>query len=169
MIIIIYYDKNGILLQTARASILPVDDSAQVQTRILFDSGSQRSYISDKVRHALKVKAIRVEKVVIKTFGQVQNKGDARFTFVEALCVPTICSPLTNQPLSSVHELPEFAGLEFADFEHKQHRNFPVGILIGIDFYHVFMTGKVVRGKLGPVACKTRVGWVLSGRVGVSK
>ena len=31
------------------------------------------------------------------------------------------------------------------------------------------MTGKVVRSKLGPVACKTRAGWVLSGRVGVSK
>ena len=38
-------DKNGILLQTARASILPVHDSAQVQTRILFDGSSQRSYI----------------------------------------------------------------------------------------------------------------------------
>ena len=101
-------DKNDILLQTARASIFPVDDSAQVQTRILFDSGSQRSYISDKVRHALKLKAIRAGRVVIKTFG---------------------------------HELPEFTGLEFADFEHKQHRNLPVGILIGIDFHHVFMTG----------------------------
>ncbi|CAB4039144.1 PREDICTED: uncharacterized protein LOC100197852, partial [Paramuricea clavata] len=176
-------DKSGILLQTARADILPTDDNVQVQTRILFDSGSQRSYISDKVRSTLKLKAIRVEKVVIKTFGQaensevqeldivqlkVRNKGDARFTFVEALCVPTICSPLTHQPLSSVHELPEFAGLEFADFEHKQHQNLPVGILIGIDFYHVFMTGKVIRSKLGPVACKTRVGWVLSGRIGSS-
>ena len=67
-----------------------------------------------------------------------------------------------------MHELPEFAGLEFADFEHKQHQNLPVGILIGIDFYHVFMTGKVIRSKLGPVACKTRVGWVLSGRIGSS-
>ena len=174
-------DKSGILLQTARADILPTDDSVQVQTRILFDSGSQRSYISDKVRSALKLKAIRVEKVVIKTFGQaensevqgldvvqlkIRNKSDARFTFVEALCVPTICSPLTNQPLSSVHELPEFAGLEFADFEHTERQNLPVGILIGIDFYHVFMSGKIVRSKLGPVASKTRVGWVLSGRIG---
>ena len=159
-----------------------VDDSVQVHTKILFDSGSQRSYISDKVMHALQLKAIRVEKV-IKTFGQVENsevkeldviqlkiknKGDARFTFVEALCVPTICSPLTNQPLSSAHELPESAGLKFADFAHKQHHSLPVGILIGIDFYHVFMTGKVIRSKLGPVACKTRVGWVLSGRMGSS-
>ena len=170
-------------MQTARADILPVDDSVQVHTRILFDSGSQRLYISDKVRHALQLKAIRVEKVVIKIFGQVEksevkeldvvqlkikNKSDARFTFVEALCVPTICSPLTNQPLSSAHELPEFAGLEFADFAHKQHHSLPVGILIGIDFYHVFMTGKVIRSKLGPVACKTKVGWVLSGRMGSS-
>jgi hypothetical protein len=66
-------DKSGILLQTARADILPTDDSVQVQTRILFDSGSQRSYISDKVRSTLKLKAIRVEKVVIKTFGQAEN------------------------------------------------------------------------------------------------
>ncbi|CAB3986888.1 Hypothetical predicted protein [Paramuricea clavata] len=139
---------------TAREDILPTDDSVQVQTRILFDSDSQRSYISDKVRSTLKLKAIRVEKVVIKTFGQaensevqkldvvqlkVRNKSDARFTFVEALCVPTICNPLTHQSLSSVHELSEFAGLEFADFEHKQHQNLPVGILIGIDFYHVFI------------------------------
>ena len=55
-------DKNGILLQTARADILPVDDSVQVHTRILFDIGSQRSYISDKVRYALQLKAIRLEK-----------------------------------------------------------------------------------------------------------
>ena len=88
-------------MQTARADILYTsrDDSVQVRTRILFASGSQRSYICDKVRHALQLKAIRVEKVVIKTYGQVENsevkeldvvqlkiknKGDSRFTFVEA-------------------------------------------------------------------------------------
>ena len=71
---------------------------------------------------------------------KVQNKGYVRFTFVEAMCVPITCSPLPNQPLSSVHELPEFAVLEFADFEQKLHRNLLVGILICIDFYLVLMT-----------------------------
>ncbi len=86
---------------------------------------------------------------MIKTFGQsgnsevqkldvvqfkVRNKNDPRFTFVEALCVPTLCTPLTNQPLDSVCELPEFKKLEFADFEHD-HQSLPVGILIGIDYY----------------------------------
>ena len=50
---------------------------------------------------------------------KIKNKGEARFTFVEALCVPTICSPLTNQPHSSAHELLEFAGLEFPDLAHN--------------------------------------------------
>ena len=41
-----------------------------------------------------------------------------------------------------------------------------VGILIGIDFYHAFMTGKIIRSKDGPIACGTRLGWVISGRLG---
>ena len=42
----------------------------------------------------------------------------------------------------------------------------PVGILIGIDFYHAFMTGKIIRSKDGPIACGTRLCWVISGRLG---
>ena len=85
---------------------------------------------------------------------------------IEALCVPTICSPLTNQNLSSVQGLSEFRGLQFADFEHQDSTNLPVGILIGIDYYHIFMTGEVIRSKDGPVASSTKVGWVMSGRLG---
>ena len=48
-----------------------------------------------------------------------------------------------------------------ADYEGDR-ANLPVGILIGIDYYYAFMTGKVVRSRAGPVACKARVGWVLS-------
>ena len=97
-------DKNGVLLQTARANVLSIDESAEVSTRILFDSGSQRTYISEKVRNALKLKTLRTEKVIIKTFGQsetsvvqnlevvqfkVRSKCEKGFMHVEALCVPT--------------------------------------------------------------------------------
>ena len=67
-----------------------------------------------------------------------------------------------------MHELSEFSGLEFADFEHKQHQNLTIGILIGIDYYHVFMTGNVIKSKMSPVACKTKAGWIISGRIGSS-
>ncbi|CAB4030027.1 integrase core domain, partial, partial [Paramuricea clavata] len=145
-------DQQGILLQTARV----------------------------QVRARLQLKSIRSEKVIIKTFGQdndskvkrldvvqvkVKNKSDSRCTSVEAICVPTICSPLTNQYISKTHDLEEFEDLELADHEGDSP-NLPVGILIGVDYYHTFITGKVVRSKAGPVACGTKVGWVVSGKIG---
>ena len=53
-------DKNGIFLQTARADILPGDESKRVSTRVLFDhdSGSQRTYVSEKVRNRLGLKTL---------------------------------------------------------------------------------------------------------------
>ncbi|CAB4006308.1 Hypothetical predicted protein, partial [Paramuricea clavata] len=106
-----------------------------------------------------KVKRLDVVQVKVK------NKSDSRCTSVEALCVPTICSPLTNQFISKTHDLEEFEDLELADHEGDSP-NLPVGILIGVDYYHTFMTGKVVRSKAGPVACGTKVGWVVSGKIG---
>jgi hypothetical protein len=89
-------DQQGILLQTARVQVYDEEYiGTEVATRILFDSGSQRSYISDKVRAMLQLKSTRSEKVIIKTFGQdndskvkrldvvqvkVKNKSDSRCT-----------------------------------------------------------------------------------------
>ena len=172
---------DGILLQTAIANIC-LADTTEVKncTGILFDSGSQRSYISEKVRTRLQLKTIRREKVIIKTFGQtsdsevqkldvvqlnIKNKFDNAFTLIEALCVPTICSPLTNQHIAITRELEEFKDLKFAKCI-SDSTTLSVGILIGIDFYHAFMTGKIIRSKDGPIACGTRLGWVISGRLG---
>ncbi|XP_028403430.1 uncharacterized protein LOC114526129 [Dendronephthya gigantea] len=176
-------ENKGILLQTAIAFVC-ASDKTEVKnyTRILFDSGSQRSYISDKVRSRLQLKTLRKEKVIIKTFGQsgdsqvqeldvvqvnVKDKSDHKFTSIEALCVPSICSPLTNQHIDSAQRIEEFKNLEFAD-RNEKFSDLPVGILIGIDFYHTFMTGKIIRSREGPVACGTKLGWVLSGRLGSS-
>ncbi len=47
----------------------------KVSSRILFDSGSQRTYASEAVWKTPKLKTIRTERVpvVIKTFGQADN------------------------------------------------------------------------------------------------
>ena len=81
--------------------------------------------------------------------------------------MPTICSPLTSQHIASAKNIVEFRNLEFAD-HNDSLSPLPVGILVGIDFYHAFMTGRIVRSKDGPVACGTRLGWVISGRLGSS-
>ena len=89
------------------------------------------------------------------------------FTAIEALCVPTVCSPLTNQYISSVHDLDEFRGLDFANYEGNT-TSLAIGVLIGIDFYHSLITGITLRSKAGPVACGSKLGYALGGRIGGS-
>ena len=61
----------SILLQTVIASVSTVQQPHPVvNMRVLFDSGSQRSYISERVRGKLNLLAKRKEKLLIKTFGQ---------------------------------------------------------------------------------------------------
>ena len=47
--------------------------------------------------------------------------------------------------------------------------NLPIGILIGIDYYHNFFLNNIKKGNEGPVASETILGWVLSGKIGSHK
>ena len=171
-------DNKSILLQTATAEIC---GSGEVNlTRILFDSGSQRSYITESLCESLKLRTVRKERVVIKTFGEsegseakvlrvvkfkVKHKNSSRFTFVEALCVPQVCGKLRNQNSFSVTEFSHVKNLTLAD-EINCSIDRPVGVLVGIDFYYDFFTGRISKGKVNePVASETHLGWVLSGKV----
>lgn len=61
--------------------------------------------------------------------------------------------------------MPEFKTSQFANFEHENAPDLSVGILIGIDFCHVFLTGEIIRSNKCPVATSTKVVWLLSGRL----
>ena len=50
--------------------------------------------------------------------------------------------------------------LALADFE-DQNEHFPVGVLIGVDFYHKFYLEKFIKGPKGPVASSSVFGWIL--------
>ena len=102
-------NHNNVLLQTGLAKISNVSQPGYIlKSRLLFDCGSQRSFISTELRDKLNLPTIRKESVMVKTFGTEQSelktlevvqfcvhgKNDV---FVEAFCTPVVCSPLTNQ------------------------------------------------------------------------
>ena len=165
-------------MQTAIADIHNVRYDNSTTTRILFDSGSQRTYILQRVREQLNLETIRKEKVIIKGFGntstkvqtldvvqvKVRHKVDGNFTYLEALCVPFICGTLHGQHISEALKYEHVMPLELAD-EGDQSGNIDIGVLVGVDFYHNFFSGKVVKAETGPVACETSLGWVLSGKL----
>jgi len=171
---------GGILMQTAKAHVLDTNADNVCLSRILFDTGSQRSYISANVRQKLKLKTIRTERVVIKTFGEDNNskvntldvvqvkirhaRADDVYTFVEALCVPKICCALKNQDLNQASKLKEFTKLDLAD-NNFSGKDLPIGLLIGVDHYFRFFTGKSIHSNSGTVATESTLGWVLSGQI----
>ena len=68
----VYVDSNSsVLLQTAIAHVSRVHQlHPVVNMRILFDSGSQKSYISERAKAKLNLLPKRKEKLLIKTFSQ---------------------------------------------------------------------------------------------------
>ena len=62
--------KNSVLLQTAKGYISAPNDSASVAlARLLFDGGSERSFVSIRLKDALALPVIGQETLIIKTFG----------------------------------------------------------------------------------------------------
>ena len=89
------------------------------------------------------------------------NKGGT--SEVTALVVTLICSHLASQPITASRESHEhLLGLELADSADGSD-NLEVDVLIGSDWYWSLVTGRVIRGKTGPTAVHTKVGWILSG------
>ena len=62
--------RTPILLQTAKSLIYnPQLPQATANARIIFDSGSQRSYITNRVKDSLSLQTIQSETMLIKTLG----------------------------------------------------------------------------------------------------
>lgn len=169
---------NGILLQTVSSKVSSSPNGSFSNARLLLDNGSQRSYISESLRQKLGLKTIRQERILIKPFGyseKVARTLDIVQLFVqvdfersfclEVICFPHLCDPLTNQNISyALQKFPSLKSLKLAD-SNPSCSDLTVDILVGVDYYHNFFTGKIFRTRGGPTANETYFGWVLSGKI----
>ena len=163
--------KGTVLLQTA--SCMAVNGSNSIPVRVLFDNGSQRSYVSSSVTSRLKLKPVNSENLRINTFGdpnyrkqkcnvvklclQTRNHEELE---LYALDFPVICSPLPNK--IKVADYVHLEGLDFADnFDNTDRES--IDVLIGSDYYWDFVTGDSIKGDQGPTAVYSKFGWLLSG------
>ena len=167
--------KTSVLLQTGKIFVSRADDpNHRIQARLIFDTGSQCSYVSTRLRNALQLPTINQETLMIKTFGcktdQLQSRDLVQLCvqgmtsetclYVNAYAVPIICSPLRNQAVnfttSTSHHL---SGLLLADLisADENENNVEVDVLIGADYYWHFLTGTNKRGKAVRQLCKPRL------------
>ena len=149
----------------------------------MFDSGSQRIYVNEHLKQILNMKTLRIEKLILKIFGnykssanlfnvvEIKLNGMKKDFVIEALVVPQICSPITNQIVIQVSQnYPQLKNLRLADSFDEQlnqivtrvSQNYPhsknlrladsfdeqlmnIDILRGRDFYHTFFTDEIIR------------------------
>ena len=139
--------KGSVLLQTARANVS--NESKSAPARILFDTGSQRSYIRKSLQHRLGLNPIGKETLQLNTFGEneskrencdvfkinLANKSGGSSVEITAIGFPTICAPLPSSIDAS--EYPHLDGLELADFDpcSSSSHNDSIDILVGADHY----------------------------------
>ena len=166
--------RRNFLLQTALTVVHnPLKPKSAVQLHILFDSGSQRSYLSERAMKLLRLKATDTQTLSIVTFGaeRKQNKvcpivsvgiclkGRSTMT-VSLYVVPSICNPITCQSVDTSVAADELLrDLDLADPTDGTFQ-LPVDLLIGCDYYWGLVTGSICRTGTGPTA---KLGWVLSG------
>jgi len=172
-----YYvnSKESVLLQTATIFV------STDKVRLIFDSGSQRSYVTERLRSKVNLTTVGQDTLLINSFGsdktgqkpetcdvvQVQLrdvKGLRTSTNLQAFVVPTICPPLESQCTEKAAQ--QFDGIMMAD-EQTRDSDVQIDLLIGADNLWKFFTGAVKRGKDNSslVASETILGWVLSGPV----
>jgi hypothetical protein len=171
-----------VLLQTAVAEVTnPRDPSRASKVGIVFDGGSQKSYLTQRVKDKLALTVDSKKYLSIAAFGSrkgrpkqcevvrlaVQTKrGDSQA--LEVFVVPHICDPITSEAaVTCVRTYSHLSQLDLADITPDEAME--VDLLIGSDFYWEFVTGETVRGGEGPVAIKTTLGWVLSGPTGAAE
>ncbi|XP_014673356.1 PREDICTED: uncharacterized protein LOC106813672 [Priapulus caudatus] len=167
---------TGVLLQTA--CVLVEGEGGPVKATLLFDSGSDHSYVTSALVRKVRPKWLSTIKLAYSAFGGSKSvardrsvyeirargaveRGAPRVKFA-AVEVPVICASLQH-PRVSVNSLVKSCDLPLADI-YSGGEEASVDILIGMDHYWDLVKDGMKRLPEGPVLLETLFGWVLSGR-----
>ena len=166
-----------VALQTALAR---VEGKEKSRVRVLYDSGSQKTFISAKVVNKLGLKPLREEMLAIKKFGESEPEVKKREVYemilaplkrnvegvkVEAFVVDEI-STIHNIHVERIKkDYAHLCNVYFSDVCRSEDI-LEIDVLIGSNYLWNFQLGEVIRGgQQEPVAVKTLLGWSLSGPV----
>ena len=166
--------EGKVALQTALAVS---NGKKESRVRVLFDTGSHKSFITAEAVCKLGLRPVRREELGIKVFGSKEAVSEMRDVVesslsalndrsgvkIEAFVVKDISS-IPNVHIDRVKKnFLHLSNVWFADV-CRDDEMLEVDCLVGSDWLWSFQEGEVIRGRpKEPVAVRTSLGWVLSG------
>ena len=100
------FNNKNILLQTAYAKLSSFNSNKINDVRIMFNTGSQKTYVTNHVKKYLNLLTLRTERIFVNTLGNYDSETrtvdvvplkfivDGKTIIIEALCEPYICSDI---------------------------------------------------------------------------
>ncbi|XP_077865924.1 uncharacterized protein LOC144353209 [Saccoglossus kowalevskii] len=162
-----------VLLKTAKINVT-VDGVSQLAT-VLFDEGSDRSFISAKFAQTLRASPNYVETLNLKSFSNPRTgfrtiprttvhlqHRDGTKSAIDLLMVDVISEGLDNNVTYDIRNLHHIRRLPLAH-PPSTDLTMDIDILIGVDRYWDYITGVVRQGN--PVAVSSLFGYLLSGPI----
>ena len=167
-----------VVLQTARVDLVnPKDDNKKEETRLLLDSGSQRSYISRELADKMELKPSRKNYLTLYTFGSTNPKRietsvvdigiiqkSGFIINIKANVVPHVTGSIERKPIETVSIRKKIEGYDLADSLPLEPENFTLHLLIGNDYYADIVSMKRITICNGLYLLGSKFGWILSGR-----
>ena len=162
-------------MQTTSTYAYVENSTKLLPVRVLLDSGSQSSYITNNLKRKLGLIHTKTETLNLNTFGNEKfSKRDCDLiklrlqgkhgedVNISALSFEAICSPVPSKV--SLHEHPHLLYLHLADcISGNMDSQDNIDVLIGSDYYWDIITGEVARGDDKLVAVSSKFGWLVSG------
>ena len=140
-----------VLMQTAKTEIKNQNNSRSEQVRILLDSGSQRTYVTESLAEKLQLKRENEEEIKLVTFGSDKPKtvkttqtklkiklNDSHYLDICANIVPVISGTLQRKALkrcSSKNVDHLMKSFDMADTNLSETESSTVELLVGNDNY----------------------------------
>ena len=167
------------VLPTATVNVMSV--LGPVKATLIFDSGSDRTYVSEQLMKKVQGKWKGSCEMTYAAFGGGKSSSTCNVyelavsganlamptvQTIQAVQVPVICAPLVRRCVNT-SLLHSFNHVELADESFSSERpQCPqqINILVGQDRYWSLMRTGLIRSNEGLVAQETAFGWVLSGR-----
>ena len=173
--------NSHVLMQTATVVVKDLQGNLSEKIHLILDSGSQRSYITERVAAKLKLPVDSMEKLSIVTFGTDKPKKldcklskiqlslkDERDIALKVTVVPSITGRIHRVPLTS--EDIEFLNKEFsygmlADTIPHYPESCTIDMLIGNDYYFDLLEPRKLDLGGGLFLFNSKLGWIVGGQI----